>query len=107
MHVRDACLLLLAATAVLSLSGCGGEGGVAPSREETSHLRVITALYFRATSALGKRPESEQEFKTFLDGDNLDLDVLGVDGVDDLFVSERDGQPLVILYGNARKRGDP
>jgi hypothetical protein len=98
---------VFAGTVLIALGGCGGDGASAPNNSETSHLRVITALYFRATSALGKKPASEQEFKTFLAGDSLDLDVLGVDSIDDLFVSERDGQPLVILYGSDRKGVDP
>lgn len=80
------------------LSGCNTRSDEVRAKE-VSHARAIAALYFRATSLLGRPPENEQEFKEAVSQGQMDLNVLGVDSVDELFVSDRDGQPLVIVYG--------
>jgi hypothetical protein len=90
-------LLLLAPIAAALLVGCGSSVGSAP--KGVSHVGAISALYFKAASVLGRNPADEQEFKTAIGQGEMDLDVLGVSSVDELFVSDRDGQPLVILYG--------
>jgi hypothetical protein len=90
-------LLLLPLTAPL-LSGCGS-GSANNHIKQTSHVRAIAALYFTANSVLGKNPSNEQEFKNVLSQRKMDLGVLGVSSVDELFVSDRDDQPLVIIYG--------
>jgi hypothetical protein len=83
---------------VAVFAGCGGntagDGG-----KTVSHLRAITALYFKASSSLGKNPANEQEFKGVISQGKMDLEVLGVGSVDELFISDRDGQPLAIIYG--------
>lgn len=94
--------VLLALFAVTMLSGCGGGDTVARTKE-ISHLRAITALYFKAASALGKNPASEQEFKDVIAQDKMDLGVLGVGSSDELFISDRDGQPLIVVYGQTPK----
>ena len=50
-------------------------------------------------SKQGRAPTNEQEFKTFIsqNGGPM-LEQAGVASVDELFVSERDGQPFVVLY---------
>jgi hypothetical protein len=94
-------LLLLAPVAAALLVGCGSN---AEARQKgVSHVRAISALYFKATSVLGRNPADEQEFKAAVGQGKMDLDVLGVSSVDELFVSDRDGQPLVILYGAQAK----
>jgi hypothetical protein len=90
-------LTLLASVAAALLVGCGSNVGASP--KGVSHVGAISALYFKATSVLGRNPADEQEFKTAIGQGPMDLDVLGVSSVDELFVSDRDGQPLVILYG--------
>jgi hypothetical protein len=90
-------LFLLTSLAAACLVGCGSN---AESRNKgVSHVRAISALYFKATSVLGRNPADEQEFKAAIGQGKMDLDVLGVSSVDELFVSDHDGQPLVILYG--------
>lgn len=91
--------LLLAAVV-----GCGGAASVKRDKE-ISHVGAVTTLYFRAKSTLGKPPGSEQEFKEVIAQDNVDPGVLGVDSVDELFVSDRDGQPLVVDYGQTSAQG--
>jgi hypothetical protein len=88
----------LVAIAALLLAGCNS--AVRETRKkETSHVRAITALYARAASSLGHNPASEQEFKSAIAGANINLKAFGVDNVDELFTSEHDGKPRVILYG--------
>jgi len=87
----------LALIAAALLVGCGSNAGSAT--KGVSHVGAISALYFKATSVLGRSPADEQEFKAAVAKGPMDLDVLGVSSVDELFVSDRDGQPLVILYG--------
>lgn len=96
----------VAPLALLTLIGCGSAGGEAANKD-INHVRAVTTLYFRAASVLGKRPETEQEFKQAIAGGKMDLSVLGVDSVDELFVSDRDGQPIVVVYGSALKSVAP
>lgn len=90
-------IVLLLAIGVTSLVGCGGAGAAAA--KNVPHLRVVTALYFQANSKLGKNPSSVEEFKQAIDAANVDWGTLGVSGADELLVSDRDGKPLVIVYG--------
>lgn len=85
------------AVAATSLVGCGGSGAAAA--KNVPHLRVVTALYFQANSKLGKNPSNEEEFKQAITSANVDWSTLGVSGVDDILISDRDGKPLVIVYG--------
>jgi hypothetical protein len=87
----------LALLAAALFAGCGPDEQA--RQKGVSHVRAISALYFKATSVLGRNPADEQEFKAAVSQGEMDLDVLGVSSVDELFVSDRDGQPLVILYG--------
>ena len=89
--------VLLLVVAASSLVGCGGSGAAAA--KSVPHVRVVTALYFQANSRLGKNPANEEEFKQAIDSANVDWSTLGVSGADELFVSDRDGKPLIILYG--------
>ncbi len=99
---RDSSFALLA---FVLLMGCGG-GSVGTNRaKEISHVGAITTLYFRADSVLRKSPASEQEFKEVIAQQNVDPGVLGVGSADELFVSDRDGQPLVIIYGQTAPQG--
>jgi len=91
------CLAVLA----LAFSGCGGSDEL--NSPTANKLKAIGKLYldFVATRS-GTGPASEQEFKKHLRG--LPEHVLNSNGmdpkaIDDAFVSGRDQQPFVILYG--------
>ena len=90
------CLVLLSVTVL----GCTSHRDEVRAKE-VSHARAIATLYFRAASTLGRPPENEQEFKQAAAQGQMDLGVLGVDSVDELFVSDRDAQPLTMVYGKA------
>lgn len=55
---------------------------------------------------MGRYPEDEAEFKATIAKGNPSLDALKVSSLDELFVSERDGQPLVVVYGKAPAGSD-
>jgi hypothetical protein len=85
--------------AVVAVAGCGGGPPASAESKDVSHARALTALYFTVSSALGKSPDSEAQFKEEIAKRSPDLSVLKVGSVDELFVSDRDGQPLVVSYG--------
>lgn len=96
------------ATALLAIvvaAGCGGGSAGTNREKEISHVGAITTLYFRADSILRKSPATEQEFKEVIAQQNVDPGVLGVGSIDELFISDRDGQPLVVNYGQTAPLG--
>lgn len=84
------------------IAGCGGGSGDVRSKE-TSHIRAITSLYAKSVSILGRNPANEQELKEVIAQSDVNLAVFGVASSDELLISERDGQPLVIVYGQSPK----
>jgi hypothetical protein len=97
-----------AALALLALGviGCGGNAGSEVKKQATSHLRLLTSLHTKISSEMGRYPKDEAEFKAALASANLSLEALKVSNLDELFVSERDGQPLVVVYGQAPAGSD-
>ncbi|QDT75518.1 hypothetical protein [Lacipirellula limnantheis] len=93
-HVATLCLAL----AVSAAAGCGGSDSEV-RKQGFSHVRLLTSLHTRVTSSLGRYPKDEAEFKAALVQDNVSPEALKVNSIDDLFISERDGQPLVVVYG--------
>jgi hypothetical protein len=87
----------------VTLTGCGG--GDASSNAH-SHIRVLTRFYTRVSMELKRPPKDEAEFKDKIKATNADLSAFGADSVDELFVSERDGQPLKVVYGSPPKGSD-
>ena len=84
---------------VVGLSGCGDATQVA-RQQETSHLRALVSLYTFAARTERRPPASEAEFRKFVasNGGPM-LEKLQIAGIDELLISERDGQPLVVIYG--------
>ena len=74
--------------------------------KELSHVRIVTMLYAKALSQLGHPPKDEQEFKQAISSSNISLQSLKVDSIDQVFVSDRDGQPLVVVYGPPKSGSD-
>lgn len=95
---RDYWLLVLPAFMLFGVGvGCNRQGAAI---REVSHLRAVTMLYPEAMRRLGHRP-SEQEFKEFAAKNGTELlKVLEIASLDEMLVSDRDGKPFVILYGN-------
>lgn len=90
---------------VVVLAGCTGNQG-AGSTTQLTHVRMLTGLHTRASTELRRPPKDEQEFKEFIKNSDVSLENMGVNSVDEIFVSERDGQPLGVAYGSPLKGSD-
>jgi hypothetical protein len=91
--------------AVVAVAGCSGGGGSAS--EDVGQMTALASQFARATATVG-RPKNEQEFKQYLDKNASHLiERLQLSSMDDLFVSQRDGERYVVLYGPKPKEGDP
>jgi hypothetical protein len=87
------------------LAGCTGNQGAGPS-VQLSHVRLLTGMHTRASTQLRRPPKDEQEFKEFIKSSNVSLETMGVNSVDEMFISERDGQPLGVAYGSPQGGSD-
>lgn len=67
------------------------------------HLVLLTKLYVdHLNMNSGEPPADEDSFKAFVrEHGTYRLKTAGVENVDEIFQSTRDGQPLVIFYGKA------
>jgi hypothetical protein len=66
----------------------------------------LTAYYGSAVSRLGHAPRDQQEFKSAINLPPASMEKFSIKSLDELFVSERDGQPLVVAYGPGRPASD-
>lgn len=84
---------------LLIVSGCGDQE-LEPSATEGRRVGAIVATHNMMERATGRLPPNEQEFKEFITANGSQmLERSGVTAVEELFVSDRDGQPLVVTYG--------
>ncbi len=85
--------------AAVFVSGCGKPPTI--EEETASRLEIVATMYSKFSyDHQGVRPFSEAELKQFItDRNQAILDGAGIASVDELFVSERDNQPLVVLFG--------
>lgn len=88
-----------------SACGCGSKNA-AVVKSETSHVRLLAMLHTKASSKLRRAPRDEQEFKQTLAAMSVAVEPLKVASIDELFTSERDGEPLVVVYGRPPKGSD-
>lgn len=86
------------ALVVLFGTGCAGGDRLASSGEST-RLLALASMHARFQSATGRPPADEQQFKNFIAERGATLKRMGVNSVEEIFVSERDGQPFVVVYG--------
>ncbi len=94
-------LFILALNMLISLTGCGSHNTQSALEQETSRLKPLIILYAQAFAQNGGRPPAnEEKFKSFIakEGGGL-MKSYKFDSVDDLLISERDGEPYVIFYG--------
>lgn len=104
-NARSVPILLLVSFFIAGCAGCREKNENA-IKQETSRVRLLTALHALATSKLGHRPRDMQEFKQTIAKLSVTTEKLRVDSIDELFVSERDGQPLVVTYGSTPLASD-
>lgn len=69
-------------------------------------MKTLATLYGRNVGRNGGRlPADEVSFRAYIRNDGKDaLSQTGVTAVDELFVSSRDGKPLVVVYRNSKSR---
>ena len=97
-HVNLASFLL--ALLLAAFSGCGPKADL-ETAELRSNMRALAVCYgdYMKTNR-GRAPKSEKALRKWLEkrGDEY-LEVLHVDTVDDIFISSRDNEPYVVIYG--------
>ena len=79
--------------------GCGGSSE--SSTEDWQEFRNLTILYCDVVKHTASPPVSEQAFKAHLQsvGGQAVAKALEVANVEELFISKRDGKPIVLIYG--------
>src|SRR3954466_14749601 len=87
--------------------GCSSAEKKQSLQRDTSHLHWLLRLYAHARQK-GKSPNSEPEFKQFIASIApalADRTRAGanITSTDELFISERDGQPYIVFYGTMPK----
>ena len=83
---------------VAAAIGCGGSGSRREPHE--SNLRLVAVLYRQYSSAHGgEAPRDAKDFRTYVQslGPGV-LERAGLSGMDELFVSTRDGKPFAVKY---------
>ena len=84
------------------LAGCSSHQ--ANLEQEQSNLKPLALFYGQFQGQRGRPPASEAEFKEHLRSMTpQDFAAWGVTDLDSIFVSSRDNQPYVVLYGDAAK----
>lgn len=90
--------VLIATTVSLLTAGCGSNAHKV--EQETSNLKPLMVLYGRYIGQhRGQPPPNETAFKEFIKSVGLAELPGGAKDVDSLFISTRDNQPYVIIYG--------
>ena len=99
IRVRRLRLLFLATVFVVSEVGCNLRQN--SKKTVPNHVGAVTVLYELSKSKLGHTPSDEKEFKKAMQTVSVKPQNFKVDSFDELLISERDGQPLTIVYGPA------
>jgi hypothetical protein len=73
---------------------------------DKSHVRSLTVLHGLAVAKLRHLPRDEKEFKQAITTLSVTPEKMKVGSFDELFVSERDGKPLVVVYGTPNQNSD-
>jgi hypothetical protein len=76
------------------------------ANHQSSHVRILANLHALATTKLGHVPRDAQEFKQAIAKLGVNLEKRKIGSIDELFVSERDGQPLIVSYGPENANSD-
>jgi hypothetical protein len=84
---------------IVFLGGCGDSAALKEAREK-DNIRTLARMYGQFMSShRGNGPKNEQEFKQYLQGRREELAREEITDVDALLVSNRDGEPYVVVYG--------
>ena len=80
------------------LVGCAGES-TPEDPVSASRLNILSDAFYRYQTLNRKLPENEQQIRQLLEQQMDHLSDSGIGSVDEVFVSERDGQPYTVLFG--------
>jgi hypothetical protein len=100
---------ILACSFLVSTWGCESSETRSALKEETSRLKPLVLMYGQALGQNGGRPPAnEEQFKSFIakQGEYM-LQSYKLDSIDELFISERDGEPYVVFYGKPSPGATP
>src|SRR5688572_11732194 len=90
-------LFAFIALSIIAVAGCSSESSSVAGK--IPRVQSLTSVYNRVARELGRPPKDEQEFKEKVKNSDINLEALNVGTVDELFISDRDGQPLGVVYG--------
>ena len=105
MSIRSIYGLFALSVLFVSDTSCTRQA-VSSQNLEKSHVRSLTTLHGLATSKLRHPPGDVKEFRQALATLSVKPEQMKVGSCDELFVSERDGKPLVVVYGSPLKDSD-
>jgi len=96
--IRDRLSLLI--VGLLVCAGCGGSDAL--KSPTAARLKGLATMYLDYAAAKGSGPPSEEEFRKHLrrvEGFVLQMNGVDPKAIDATFISERDKEPFVVLYG--------
>jgi hypothetical protein len=99
-HAHRNCLTVLTAILFTFQTGCGS-GTSATVDLKNTHIATISGLYaqYQARNR-GRFPKNDADFKKYINEQAKGtLDLMGLASADELLTSERDRQPIKVLYG--------
>ena len=101
---RNQRLALVVAAGAVVAAGCGsGVKQSEPQDPATARMKTLAVVYGRYVARhRGQLPTDKTALKTFMRTEGKELVAeRAVTNIDELFVSPRDGKPLVVTYANA------
>jgi hypothetical protein len=109
VFLRRSAFLGVVGLTCLAVAGCGGAQKKSLAVQQ-SGLKKLARVYGQfLTQHQGQPPANEAEFKKFAQSLSADdLTSLGVEKADQIFISDRDNKPYVVIYGQPKgPRGGP
>jgi hypothetical protein len=95
--------IALAGSACLLLAGCGGNAGgnsAEANRQTAIALKLAGIAYGQYLASHGGAPPQDvAAFRKYVESKLGELQANGVTSAEDLLVSPRDGQPLIVVCG--------
>lgn len=99
-RVRRVCTIWTVALVAAAMLAAGCSQQMQSKKQQESRLKPLALLYGQYMAQhRGQPPASEAEFKKFVESQKAFLTQFGVPDPATLFISERDGQPYVVIYG--------
>jgi len=101
MNKRSIIALLLLATLPMLL-GCPAAQESAEVAVQRSNMRALAAAYGSyQKNNRGRPPKSEKSFRAWIEKNGGALDY-GAEDIDEMFISSRDDEPYVVIYGKPK-----